>query len=163
MKNILLALFVIFNINTSLNAASLVGRLGMGFSNHLVSNQQTLSLKLQKTRSTALGGSFGINSSSEGTFYALGGKIYRYIYEEPQLNFYSALGLNMFTYFNDAEDEVEQGHQIDGTFGTEFSFQGLESIGFSFEFGMSINKYEGENRVQTIGQSVIASAIHFYL
>ena len=145
------------------NAASLVGRLGIGYSKHLVNDMSTMSLKLQRNRSTALGMSFGIDSGSESTNYALGGKIYRYIYEEPQLNFYSALGINIFTYKNEDDDKTEQGHQIDGTFGSEFSFQGLESLGFSFEFGIRASKYNDENRVQTAGQSMIQSAIHFYL
>lgn len=163
MKNIFYTLTLgLFLISTA-NAGSLIGRLGLGYSNHLESEMPTLSLKLQRNRSTALGGNFGLDSSSEGTFYAFGFKFYRYIYEEPQLNFYSALGLNIFTYNNEEKDKTEQGNQVDGTFGTEFSFQGIESVGFSFEFGMSFSKYQGESHLKTVGNSMIKSAVHFYL
>ncbi len=164
MRNLVAAIFVFSSILCS-NAwsASLVGRLGIGMSNHLVTDMSVLSMKLQRNRSSAFGGSFGLDSSSEGTFYAVGLKYYRYIYEEPQLNFYSALGANLFTYQDTESDGTANGYQVDGTFGSEFSFQGLESLGFSFEFGVSFNKYEGESRIQTLGVNFIQSAIHFYL
>lgn len=143
-------------------AAGQIGRLGVGMSDQLVSNMKTLSLKLQRNRSSAIGGTFGLDSSSDGSFYALGIKYYRLIYEEPQLNFYSAFGGSFFTYKNSA-DETKQGNQFDGVFGTEFSFQGIESIGFSFEFGMRMYSYNQETHIGTTGYNMISSAIHFYL
>ena len=43
------------------------------------------------------------------------------------------------------------------------NFQGLESIGFSFEFGVSMYNYEGDSHIATTGYNFIRSAIHFYL
>jgi hypothetical protein len=48
------------------------------------------------------------------------------------------------------------------TLGTEFSFEGLESIGFSFEFGISINKLD-DVRIQTTGNNFVTAGVHFYL
>ena len=124
---------------------------------------KTLSLKLQRNRSTAFGGFFGLDSSDDGSHYALGLKYYRLIYEEPQLNFYGAFSAATFTYFDEADDETESGNQVDGLFGAEFNFQGLESIGFSFEFGVSMYNYEGDSHIATTGYNFIRSAIHFYL
>ncbi len=142
--------------------ASMVGRLGIGMTNHLISSQKAISLKLQRNRSTAFGGHFAMDSSSDGMSYALGLKGYKYIYEEPQLNFYSALSATYLTYINQ-EEETESGYQVDGVFGTEFSFQGLESVGFSFEFGMSMYQYETKTHISTIGHNILAAAVHFYL
>ena len=158
---LILGLSTLFSLNA--NAASLIGRLGIGTTNHLVTGQQAISLKLQRNRSTALGGLFALDSSSEGVYYAVGAKGYKYIYEEPQLNFYSALAAAYFTYEDVIEDETASGYQLDGTFGAEFSFQGLESVGFSFEFGISLNQYQDETHIQTIGQNIVTSAVHFYL
>lgn len=148
--------------NTSY-ALSLMGRLGVGMSDHLATNMKTLSLKLQNSRVSALGGSFGIDTSEDGSFYALGLKYYQLIYEEPQLNFYSAAGVNIFTYKNTSKDSTESGYQLDGLFGSEFSFQGLESIGFSFEFGVSVFNIQEETHIATTGSNFLKSAIHFYL
>ena len=158
-KNIFVILVL---ISSSCFASGQIGRLGVGMANQLVTNTPTLSMKLQRNRSSALGGIFGLDSSSEGSFYALGLKYYRLIYEEPQLNFYSAFSGAFFTYENTAGDS-DAGNQFDGVFGTEFSFQGLESVGFSFEFGMRYYNYEDETHIATTGYNFISSAIHFYL
>ena len=143
-------------------ALSLMGRLGVGMSDHLSTNMKTLSLKLQNSRVSALGGSFGVDTSEDGSFYALGLKYYQLIYEEPQLNFYSAAGANIFTY-KDEDEDTASGYQLDGLFGSEFSFQGLESIGFSFEFGISVYNIDEETHIATAGHNFLKSAIHFYL
>lgn len=143
------------------HATSLMGRLGIGTTNQVVTGISAISIKLQRNRSMALGGLFGINNSDNASNYAVGAKLYRLIYDEPQLNFYSALSAIMFTY-QDAGDTVS-GNQIDAGLGAEFSFQGLESIGFSFEFGFSMNKYNGAQNIQSYGHHIITSAVHFYL
>ena len=140
---------------------NLLGRLGVGTTNQVVTGISAVSFKLQRSRSTALSGLIGINNSSDASNYAIGAKLYRLIYDEPQLNFYSSLAAIMFTYQNDGD--TVSGNQIDAGLGAEFSFQGLESVGFSFEFGFSMNKYNGGQNIQTYGHHVVSSAIHFYL
>ena len=163
MKNlIILAIFSVI-ILPKTNAASLVGRLGVGMTDHLVTGQKALSVKLQRSRSSALGGHFSLDSSDDGIFYGLGLKAYRYIYEEPQLNFYSAISGTYLTFKDESTDDSLSGYQIDGTLGAEFSFQGLESIGFSFEFGVGLSNYQDETQFKTLGHSMVASAVHFYL
>jgi len=162
MKKILLISLLLISSQGAF-AASQIGRLGVGMSNHIVSGLQTISLKLQRNRSTALGGLFGLDSSPDGSFYALGLKYYRLIYEEPQLNFYSSLAGAMFTYKDTTKDATDQGYQVDGLFGAEFSFQGIESVGFSFEFGMGMYKYQGDTHISTLGYNIVKSAVHFYL
>ncbi|MAX66545.1 MAG: hypothetical protein CME66_06385 [Halobacteriovoraceae bacterium] len=163
MKKILFTVLFISSYSSLCHGSSLVGRLGIGATNHLESKMPAISLKLQRNRSSALGGHFAMDSSSNGLDYALGIKGYRYIYEEPQLNFYSALAGTYFTYTNEADDKTEQGYQIDGTFGAEFSFQGLESVGFSFEFGIGLSEYQKETHLKTVGHNMMVSAVHFYL
>lgn len=164
MKLKLLSFFLVLCSVQSAQAMNLVGRLGIGYSNQLVTGMDTLSLKLQRNRATAFGALLGVDSSSDASNYALGLKAYRVIYDEPQLNFYSAFSGIFFTYQDpDDTDKTENGYQIEGSFGTEFSFQGLESIGFSFEFGLGMNKYNGSANVSTVGHGVLASAVHFYL
>ena len=138
------------------------GRLGIGMTNQIENNMKALSMRLQRNRSTAIGGHFGLDSSSDGVIYALGLKGYKYIYVEPQLNFYSALSGGVFNYLNES-DSLESGYQLEGVFGTEFSFQGLESICFSFEFGLGFSQYRNKTRLKTVGYNALVSAVHFYL
>jgi hypothetical protein len=159
-KLLSVALFLLISLSSY--AMPLAGRLGVGMTNQVVTGVNALSVKLQRNRSTAISGIFGLDSSNESSTYAIGAKIYRLIYDEPQLNFFSSLGVIGFTYL-DALEKTESGYQIDATFGSEFSFQGLESIGFSFEFGLSMNRYLNKTTIQTVGHNMFMSAVHFYL
>lgn len=135
------------------------GRLGIGFSNQLKIDVPALSVKIHQGKSFALGGLFGINTGDEGG-YGAGLKMYNLIYDEPQLNFYlSFLGALLSDKTNGASDN---GFQTDLTFGSEFSFSGLESIGFSFEFGVSINKIR-EVEVETTANHFVTAGVHFYM
>jgi hypothetical protein len=104
----------------------------------------------------------GFNVNQERTLYGAGVKFYRIIYDEPQLNFYLAGLLASQNYLDD--NRTVNGFQMDGTLGTEFHFSGLESIGFSFEFGFSARSVApGGTSFQTLGDQMLTAAVHFYL
>ncbi len=129
--------------------------------NHFQNNIPSISLKLQRSKAYALGLEVGTKFSDTDGGYATGLKFYRIIFDEPQLNFYGAL---MGAMLNQKTAGVSKsGYQIDGTLGTEFHFAGLESLGFSFEFGLSINKLGEASAIETVGDSLIVGAVHFYL
>lgn len=158
------AVFLIsLSVSTTSHAMTLLGRLGIGMSNQLVTGAETLSFKIQRNQRSAVGAMLGLYTNQDAANYAFGGKYYRIIYDEPQLNFYSAATLAGFTYQSSDNNETQSGYQIEAGFGSEFSFQGLESIGFSFEFGAGYTKYDGDSTFKTLGHNVINSAVHFYL
>ena len=138
-------------------ALNLMGRLGVGMSNQLVNGVPALSFKVQNSSASAYGGLVAIDSNTESTNYGLGVKAYRLLFDEPHLNFYLA-GLGALIKKND-----QSGYQIDGTMGSEFHIPGLESIGFSFEFGLSFNKVDNVRHFETSGYNFMAAAVHFYL
>jgi hypothetical protein len=149
---------------TLLMAADLRGRMGIGFSNQLANNLPAISLKVQQSKTFAIGGLVGFKSDEDHTLYGAGVKFYRIIFDEPQLNFYLAGLLATGNYVDSETDKTKSGYQVDGTLGTEFHFQGLESIGFSFEFGVSArNTANGGSGFQTLGDNFLKAAVHFYL
>jgi len=162
MKQILLLLALV----TSIEAYSmdLRGRMGIGATNQLANDLPALSLKIQQSKTFALGGILGFKTDEEQTLYGAGLKLYRIIFDEPQLNFYLA-GLFAAQNYLDKDDKVQSGYQFDGTMGTEFHFTGLESIGFSFEFGLSARKANEEDGAtfQTLGDQFFKAGVHFYL
>ncbi|MDA8792061.1 hypothetical protein N9N67_02375 [Bacteriovoracaceae bacterium] len=129
--------------------------------NQLRNDMDAISFKVQRSRGTALGAMIGLKSNEDNTLYGIGFKFYKLIYDEPQLSFYGVGTLAMFNYVKD--DTTENGYQLDGGMGSEFHFAGLESIGFSFEFGLSINKVNEQNNFETFGDHIIQAAVHFYL
>jgi hypothetical protein len=146
-------------------AADLRGRLGVGASNQLANEIPAISLKIQQSKTFALGGLIGFKSDENNTLYGAGVKFYRIIFDEPQLNFYMAGLLAAQNYLDEEKDKVKSGYQFDGTLGTEFHFSGLESIGFSFEFGLSVRKANSTSGTsfETLGDQFLKAAVHFYL
>jgi hypothetical protein len=163
-KILIFFLFIISAIGQIPQAfgANLMGRLGVGMTNQVASNMDAISFKVQRSRSMAFGGFFGFQSNKDNTSYAAGGKLYRILYDEPQLTFYTAGLLAFFSYPNLEGTKSDTGNQIELLMGTEFSFQGLESIGFSFEFGGGYINYQGENSLAITNHNLLRSAVHFY-
>lgn len=163
MKHIFILLLAL--CPTLLMAADLRGRMGIGFSNQLANDLPAISLKVQQSKTFALGGLVGFKSDEDNTLYGVGLRFYRIIFDEPQLNFYLAGLVATQSYLDPATDSTKSGYQVDGTLGTEFHFSGLESIGFSFEFGISARNTdpEGGSSFQTLGDHFLKAAVHFYL
>lgn len=139
------------------------GRAGIGASNQLGNELPALSLKIQTTKTFAMGAILGFRSNQDETLYGAGVKFYRIIFDEPQLNFYMA-GLIASENFIKDNSSMKNGFQIDGTLGTEFHFAGLESIGLSFEMGLSAREVSsGGTSFQTLGDQFLKAAFHFYL
>lgn len=157
---IALTLFLMIFFPNVGNAYDRVGRLGLGMTNQLKIDIPQLSFKMQKSRSTAIGGMVGVSTDKTEGGYGAGLKLYRNIFDEPQLNFYFAGTGALLS--KKIGGSSHSGFQFDLSFGSEFHFQGLNSLGFSFEFGVSGHKTR-EFSFGTIGNSFIVSGIHFYL
>lgn len=157
---VLLVLTLCLTAQTSLYAMERIGRLGVGFANQMANSLPSISFKLQKSKAFAFGGQIGYSNSDNGGGTAAAVKVYRNFFDEPHLTFFgSVLGGLVST---KTAGVSESGFQADVTLGSEFSFPGLESLGFSLEFGVSFNKIN-DFVVETVGNNFIVSAVHFYL
>ena len=156
-------LILVILLPSLVSAADLRGRVGVGFTNQLANDIPAVSLKVQQSKTFSLGALLGFKSDQDNTLYGAGIKLYRIIFDEPQLNFYLAGLFAAENYINE-KNEVAGGFQMDGTLGSEFHFQGLESLGFSLEFGVSVrNADDSGTSFQTLGDSLVKAAVHFYL
>ncbi len=155
-------LFALFLLSGQSFAISKTGRMGLGLTNQPINDIPSLSLKLQQNRYFALGAILGFRSGADNTEYGAGLKIYRVIFEEELLNFFlSATALSLS--FEDKQKKLQSGYQLDGTMGAEFHFEGIESIGFSFEFGISASRGPEGRRIETLGNNLVRAGVHFYL
>ncbi|MEI8347416.1 MAG: hypothetical protein WCG27_08110 [Pseudomonadota bacterium] len=143
------------------NAADYRGRLGVGLSNQLMNDLPAISFKLQKSRAVSMGAVINASNHATNGGYGAGLKLYRNIFDEPQLTFYGAL-LGAYIDRKTTDKKDKTGFQFDLTMGSEFCFSGLQSLGFSFEFGVSFNKMT-DFVVETVGHNFITAAVHFYL
>lgn len=144
------------------NAAVHIDRLGLGFSNQLAVDIPAISFKIQKSSAFALGGMFAYSSNNDGGGYAAGLKIYRIFFDEPFLNFYGSILGALLNKNVLGQSSADSGFQFDFTLGSEFTFRGIESLGFSLEFGLSLNKLK-DFVAETVGDHFIKAGVHFYL
>ncbi len=142
-------------------AKNLNGRLGIGLSNQLKNDIDSVDFKVQRSRVYAMGLILNAKMNDDDGGWGAGLKLYRIIFEEPQLTFYAA---GLVAAINTKTSNVSTtGFQVDLTVGSEFSFSGLESIGLSFETGLSINKPQDDMTFETVGNHIVLAGIHFYI
>lgn len=159
----LIAIIMSLFFASSSFAKDLRGRLGLGMSNQYVNGLPALSVKLQKSRSFAFAGMLAVNNDDVNGGHGYGVKFYKLLFDEPQLNFYTALLLALVSENKGVGIEDNSGFQTDLTLGSEFSFAGLESLGFSLEFGFSANSLGEDVVFKTAGYHVLTAGVHFYL
>ena len=155
----LLAFCLVFFVSKA-HALEKNNRMGVGMTNQLKNDFPALSFKTQKSRSFAYGGMAGLSSSDSNGGYGVGLKLYRNIFDEPQLNFYMSGAAAILS--NKIAGDSFSGFQFDLSFGSEFHFSGLNSLGFSFEFGVSAHKKK-DFVFETLGNNFLVAGIHFYL
>ena len=167
MKRIIKLLITVTMLSATLfyssktHAVERIGRLGIGFNTQPINDVTAMSFKVQKSKSFAFGGYFGIDTKETGGGWAAGIKLYRNIFSEPLLTFYGSAALGLLNQKLGPSNN-KSGFQIDGTFGVEFSFESLQSIGIGTEFGVSTNKIDDFN-VSTVGSQFLVALFHFYL
>jgi hypothetical protein len=141
-------------------ARDLQGRLGLGYNNQFANRDGTnhvpgISLKYGFTRDLAGAAVFGIATTNPGnSVTAL--KFFKNLFFETNLNFYFLLGAGMLT------SDRNTGTELLGGFGAEFFIPGVESLGFSFETGGSLDNLSGSFALKTLGFSFLDAGIHFY-
>lgn len=136
------------------------GRMGVGFTNQLMIDTPALSFRVLKSRKFGFQGIAALDTSDDGG-YGVGIKAFNYIFDEPNLAFYTSLLGAIVNQKENGEDN--SGYQVDFGLGTEFSIPQVESIGFSFEFGISVNKIEDDVTIQTNANHILTAGVHFYL
>ena len=159
-----LRILILFFMSLTIMSAHAVdrpGRLGLGFSNQLQTDLPAISFKIQRSRAFAFGAMVGLSTDDNDGGLGAGVKLYRILFDEPQLNFYTSL-LGAFLKENNGSASSDTGFQVDLTFGSEFSFVGLNSLGFTVEFGLSMNKMD-DFVVETTAGGLVIAAVHFYL
>lgn len=136
------------------------GRIGVGFSNQLTGDFSALSLKLQHTKAFATSTLLGLSTRDDEGGHGIGLKFHQLFLLEPRLNVYGAL-LTAWNY-QEVPGRNESGIQLEFTLGTEFSFEGLNSLGFSCEVGISLFDQNGFV-MEITGRDFLSAGIHFYL
>lgn len=146
----------------STEARELHGRMGLGYNAQFaqmpnsLTGVPALSLKYGLARKIALQlvGGYYSGSSGSGVATAI---FEQTLFGEPNLNFFWLLGGGWVS------QAAASGTEWISGFGTEFFIPGVESVGISFEAGLSLeNLTRGRFILKTFGASFLNAGMHFY-
>lgn len=149
----------------SAQARDLTQRLGLGFADQWANSNSNrpvpvLSAKYALSRQIAISGVAGAALTDDENAYTLGAKFYRTVIDEPLSHFYFGGGAAMLK--GDPAGGSDTGFEMRAFLGAEFFFQGIESIGFSFEAGVSAASF-GDGFNTNLTGDILGAGIHFYL
>lgn len=155
---LLLSLFMI----VPAHAKDMGSRLGIGYSDQfgLTSSLPSLAVRYYPNNDYGLMGTLGVDTQKDNSRFAFGAKIFKVVFKEDHMNFYTGAGAGVISVETDGK--TDSGFDLNGFFGTEFFFAGLDNLGFSFEAGVGITSISSEVRFRTIGDQPFRAGITFY-
>ncbi len=141
-------------------AVDLTNRLGVGYKNQFSENLPSLAAQYYPSESLGLSAALGVDTESDNSKFGLMLKVYRIVFTERQMNFYMGAGAGLLSI--ETAGNSESGFEINGFVGAEFFFAGLESLGFTFETGVSIVSISSGTRFRSFGDSPLRAGMIFY-
>ncbi|OFZ21727.1 MAG: hypothetical protein A2X94_15685 [Bdellovibrionales bacterium GWB1_55_8] len=141
-------------------AKDLQGRLGLGYNSQFANATAEngvpgISLKYGLTRDLAAAAVLGMTTASPSNSVTAV-KFFKNLFYETNLNFYFTTGAGILS------GGGKSGVEFLGAFGAEFFIPGIESLGFSFETGGSLDNLGDGFALKTHGASFLDAGIHFY-
>lgn len=140
-------------------------RLGLGFKNQFSNNLAGIAAQYYPNSDMFLTGILGIDTKKDDSKFGFMVRLNRIIFKEDNLNFYMGGGIGLISsevYDSSASKSTDSGFELIAIIGSEFFFQGLENLGFSFEAGIGVSSVKSGVRFRTIGDSVLRAGIMFY-
>jgi hypothetical protein len=105
-------------------------------------------------------GALGINTEKDESKFGLQAGVRRIMFEEKNMNFFIGGALGLIS--QEFGGSNHSGFELLATAGGEFFFQGLENLGFNFDFGIGVSSLKKSNRFFTVAQSPVSGGIIFY-
>lgn len=145
----------------ALFAKDLSQRLGVGYSNQwgISNSMPSISARYYPNQQYGFQASVGVDTETSENRFGVGAKFIKIVFREDNMNFYVAAGGGIVS---QQVVTTDTGFDAAATFGGEFFFPGLESLGFSFEAGFGVTSISSNVRFRTMGDSPLTAGIFFY-
>lgn len=140
-------------------AKDLTSRLGVGFRNSYSIDIPSIAATYYPSSEFGVVGAIGIDTEKDAARSVFMGGLRRIVFKEEQMNFY--MGGNLAMLSQELSNETNSGFEIAGVVGGEFFFQGLDSLGLSFETGVAMSNVK-KVRFRTLADSPFRAGITFY-
>lgn len=161
-----LSLFVLFLSLLAINvqAKDLTNRLGVGYSDTFHVALPSLAVRYYPNPQLGVSASLGVDTEENASKFGFMARLYRIIFMEDNLNFYMGAGAGLISRetSNGTTTDNNSGFELAGFAGAEFFFSGLDSLGFTFEMGVSVSSVSSETRFRTFGDHPVRGGITFY-
>ncbi len=161
--------FATFTLMTLLTpavfAVDLTNRLGLGYSQQIgAADVPLITAHYYPNSRFGLSAGMGIDTKKDDSKFGALVKAHRIIFTENQMNFYmgGAVGYSTHEEVVGATTEDKSNFEMMALIGGEFFFTGLDSLGFTFETGVSVQTGDGGSRFRTIGDHPFRGGIVFY-
>ena len=148
-------------------AVDLANRLGVGYSNQMSEDLPSITARYYPNSRTGLSLALGVDTEKNASKFGVLAKLYRIVFTEDNMNFYVGGGAGLLstevastTAANTFDNR--SGFELMGFLGGEFFFDGLESLGFTFEAGVGIRSDTDGTRFRTVGDHPLRGGIIFY-
>ncbi len=137
----------------------LSNRIGLGYNNSFSNTSfnrlvPAISIKYGVSKDMAVAGLIGL-STVYPSVMTLGTKVFKNLFYENNLNFYTAFAIAYVKMLN-------SGVELMGLLGAEYFIPGVESLGLSFETGIGANNLNETFEIKTLGFTFLHAGIHFY-
>jgi hypothetical protein len=145
-------------------AKDLTNRMGVGYKSQFSTDIPGIAVQYYPTSDVGVSGTIAVDTEKDNSKFGFMGKIQKIIFKEDNLNFYMGAGAGLISVerASGAATTTDSGFELLALVGTEFFFQGLDSLGFSFETGAGITSISNGVRFRTFGDSPIRAGITFY-
>lgn len=141
-------------------AKDLTNRLGVGYKNQFSVDLPSIAAQYYPNPDMGLSAALGLDTQDQASKFGIMFRAHRIVFRETNLNFYMGGGLGYLS--NELAGSTESGFNLAAFLGAEYFFQGLESLGFSFEAGAGVASTNDGTRFHTFGDSPLRAGIMFY-
>jgi hypothetical protein len=140
-------------------AKELTSRLGVGFRNAYAYDIPSVAAVYYPSSDLSVVGALGIDTEENASRSAFSAGVRRIIFKEENMNFHMG---GMLTFLSrEVAGSSDSGFEMSAVVGGEFFFQGLDSLGLTFETGVGVTNVK-KVRFRTLADSPFRAGIIFY-
>ena len=140
-------------------AKDLNSRLGVGYRNAFPFDMPAVSALYYPSADWGLVGALGVDTEYQNSKFGVQVGLRKVVFKETQMNFFMGSSLAMVS--REVNAQTDSGFVLDALVGSEFFLQGLDSLGFSLESGISVSNIS-RVRFRTLADHLLRAGIVFY-
>lgn len=160
MKKLAVMIFAALLGSVGVHAKEMNHRLGVGPKAPFSNGVKSMALHYFPNQDYALTGALGIDTQQDQSLFGVQAGIRRILFEEKNMNFFVGGSLGVIS--QETSGTNQSGFELLALAGGEFFFEGLENLGFNFDFGLGVSSLKNSNRFFTIANSPVTAGLIFY-